>query len=82
MLKNLSFVSSRTSPVSTSTSDNPKSFEYVRDSPTANAIELPSGENSLSPIRIGSGRDEDETQRRYQALWRDALSAAVGCTFR
>ncbi len=26
---------------------------------------------------VGSGRDEDEVQRRYQALWRDALSAAV-----
>jgi alkyldihydroxyacetonephosphate synthase len=26
---------------------------------------------------VGSGEDEDDTQRRYQALWRDALSAAV-----
>lgn len=27
---------------------------------------------------VGSGEDEDETQRRYHALWRAALSAAVG----
>src|SRR4051812_19829421 len=54
MLKNLSDNNSRTTPVSTSTSDNPNSLAAVLDCPHAKTTVFPSGEILLSLIRFGA----------------------------
>src|SRR5688500_15078319 len=57
ILKNFSRVSPRSLPVDRSTSARPNSVAPFADCPAANAIDPPSGENWLSPMRKGQCRE-------------------------